>query len=56
MISKFLKDKNRKLFLANRDANQQLIKIEKCEKSMQLVQDKLNGEISKLLSILSNIQ
>jgi hypothetical protein len=56
MISQVLKDKNRKLFLANRDANQQLMKIEKCEKNMKLLQDQLKGEIAKLVSILSNIK
>ena len=56
MISQFLKDKNKKLFNSNRDANQQLLKILKCEKNLQMLLDQRNSEISKLVSILSNIK
>ena len=54
MISQFLKDKNKKLFNTNRTANAQLMKIDKCERNMKMLIEQWKGEVSKLVTILSN--
>ena len=56
MISGTFKEKNRKLFSNNREATNQLRKVQQTEKNLELIKQKLNDELSKLLSIVSNIK